>query len=426
MDIIFKKTKPSLQNRNSARLVLNKYFINKLNLDKIQTNCPSILSNSQNRKNHNFVLTVKKSPKNIIKEYSVENKNSKNNFEITKYNNKNKNNITPYRNVNNIGTQSTTNSFLSKKSIDNNSYILFKNYLFGNDVLLPFQSLNDLQNSNVPHYTVNNFNKINELSSIKNKKQISIKNELNSLMKKKINKKINSVKLINRKINKSEEKKNLIFRRKEIEQISSFYLNNINTNHINDKLYNGIDKKNYSNKNVNNNFKAKQNYLEKIGTYTQLQEKNKNNRRIKLGNSNYIFNKNSIKKEKKIEPKIYNLINKKEDNNINIYNKIENKKNSLTYNLAKELIDNPNSFVYLLYNNIRSQKYDEEGKPRKLDLKQRFLDYKKDLNKLEQSTRFELFNLKKERAIGNEVNMKGKVISTNSFFNLAVMRGGDF
>ena len=60
---------------------------------------------------------------------------------------------------------------------------------------------------------------------------------------------------------------------------------------------------------------------------------------------------------------------------------------------------------------------------KKLDLKRRFLEYKKDLSKLEQNARFQLFNLKKERIIGNEINMKGKINSTNTFFDLAFIKG---
>ena len=72
-----------------------------------------------------------------------------------------------------------------------------------------------------------------------------------------------------------------------------------------------------------------------------------------------------------------------------------------------------------MFDKIKGRKFDEEGNLLKLDLKKRFSEYKKDLNKLEQKARFELFNLKKQRVIGNEINMKGRVISTNSFFSLA-------
>jgi hypothetical protein len=42
---------------------------------------------------------------------------------------------------------------------------------------------------------------------------------------------------------------------------------------------------------------------------------------------------------------------------------------------------------------------------------------------LEQNARFQLFNLKKERIIGNEIKMKGKINSTNTYFNLAFIKG---
>ena len=42
---------------------------------------------------------------------------------------------------------------------------------------------------------------------------------------------------------------------------------------------------------------------------------------------------------------------------------------------------------------------------------------------MEQNARLELYNLKKQRIIGNEISMKGKVISTNNQFNLASLRG---
>ena len=71
---------------------------------------------------------------------------------------------------------------------------------------------------------------------------------------------------------------------------------------------------------------------------------------------------------------------------------------------------------------IKNQEFDENGNIKKKALKKRFIEYKKDLNKLEQKARLELFNLKKQRVIGNEIN-KGRIISTNTFFNLAFSRG---
>ena len=102
---------------------------------------------------------------------------------------------------------------------------------------------------------------------------------------------------------------------------------------------------------------------------------------------------------------------------------IKNEKELLAYNKAKNLVNNPDSVIYALYQKIKKQKFDKDGNIKKSDLKKRFEEYKRDLNKLEQSARFELFNLKKERIIGNEINMKGKVNSANTFFNLDFIRG---
>ena len=77
--------------------------------------------------------------------------------------------------------------------------------------------------------------------------------------------------------------------------------------------------------------------------------------------------------------------------------------------------------MYLIYNKLKKQRLEEKNK--KLDLHRRFEEYKKDLKSIEQSARFEVFNLKKQRIIGNEVNMKGKIISTNTYFNLATVKG---
>ena len=93
-----------------------------------------------------------------------------------------------------------------------------------------------------------------------------------------------------------------------------------------------------------------------------------------------------------------------------VIEEFKNKKELLAYNKAKNLVNNPDSVIYALYQKIKKQKFDKNGNIKKLDLKKRFEEYKKDLNKLEEGVRFELFNLKKERIIGNEINMKGKIL----------------
>jgi hypothetical protein len=97
---------------------------------------------------------------------------------------------------------------------------------------------------------------------------------------------------------------------------------------------------------------------------------------------------------------------------------LDNKK-GLFLSKAKKLIDDPDSVLCLLYNKMKKTNYDEEKSKNKLSLKNQFIEYKKDLNKLEHRVRLELFNLKKQTAIGRENNIKGRIISTNTFFNLA-------
>ena len=394
MENIIRKGKQSYHNRNSSKLIFNNLLLNKLNLESIQSNYPSISSNSRSRKNSDIPISVKKNNKNIFKEYSIE-KNILKNIN-------NKNNLTPFKNDNYLPS---TNSFLNKKGEDNNSYIILKNYILGNDIILPLKSINDIENSKIPYYTINNFNKINTISPIRNK----------------------SIKLFNKKKNKKQLKKYLLKNKEKEFSNSNLNINDNNNNNLNNKLFNKNNMRNFSSKNLNNYYKQEQDYLNKIGIITQIKEKKKNNKTFEIGNSNFVMNNNDLKIKKKNNFNTYNILNKKKNIllNNNIYNNkiFEDKKISMAFNLGKKLINNPESVLYLLYNKIKIHKLNKEGNQRKYDLKQRFLDYKKDLNKLEQSARFELFNLKKQRAIGNEVNMKGKVISTNTFFNLAGLRG---
>ena len=268
---------------------------------------------------------------------------------------------------------------------------------------------------------------MNAINSIKNNEIIN-KIKSNSLNGKKIRKQYNTVKSFNMKSDKKEFKKKFFSKCKDKKQLSNSNFNNNDNINKNDKLFNDIDIKIFSYKNLNHNFKEPQKLLNKIDILTQLKKKNNSNKHFRVGNSYFMINKNSINKIKKNDFNINSLLNqdKKILKRINKKDeKYEDKKILQTINLGKKLIDNPNSILYLIYNKLRLQN-DEEGNLKKYNLKQRFLDYKKDINKLEESARFELFNLKKQRAIGNEVNMKGKIISTNSFFDLAVLRGGDF
>ena len=128
------------------------------------------------------------------------------------------------------------------------------------------------------------------------------------------------------------------------------------------------------------------------------------------------------KQSKKLNKKIYNYLNnnkdickRENDNN----NEIENIKESIAYDKIKNLIDEPNSLIYLMFNKMKKSNFKEMQNSKRYDLKKKIIEYKKELNKIEQRARLELFNLQKQIVIGNEVNIKGKIISTNTFFDLA-------
>ena len=352
-------------------------------------------------------LTPKKSIQNDIKEINSLNKCNKK--VINEY--KNNNNSMHHKNNNKKNYSSHKNSLLIKiKNKQNSSNVIFKRYELGNDIKLPFktiQNINYYDKSNMPYYTFNNYNRILSWSPIKSKsKDILLKT--NYFLTQKNNKKntSNSFKIFN-----SNKRKN---KKRNSEQRMIFSLNknsipNFNKNKNNGlNLYESIDINNYSNKNLNIPFKTQRNInKQKIELLSKLKNTSKKSKRLKLVKSAKFWPKKN-KKDKMLE---------------NFKNQgVGDVKESKTYNKAKILIDDPNSFVYLMYNRIKNQKFDDDGNIKKLDLKKRFIEYKRDMFKLEQKARFELFNLKKQRVIGNEIN-KGRVISTNTFFNLAFARG---
>lgn len=353
-----------------------------------------------------MLLTPKKSIQNDIKERNSLNMCNKK--VINEY--KKNNNSMYYKNNNKKKYSSHKNTLLINKNKHNNSNVIFKRYELGNNIELPFKTIyniNYYDKSNMPYYTFNNYNRILSWSPIKNKsKDILLKTNYLLTQKNNNKKTSNSFKIFN--ANKRKNKK------RNSEQRTIFSLNknsipNFNKNKNNGlNLYESIDINNYSNKNLNIPYKTQRNInTEKIELLSQLKNTSKKSKRLKLVKSAKYWPKKN-KKNIKFE----NFKNQE-------YRDI---KESKTYNKAKILIDNPNSFVYLMYNRIKNQKFDDDGNIKKLDLKKRFIEYKRDMFKLEQKARFELFNLKKQRVIGNEIN-KGRIISTNTFFNLAFARG---
>lgn len=281
------------------------------------------------------------------------------------------------------------------KNAGNFTNIVFKKYLLGNDIILPFNSIvnqfDDYSDSNRPFYTFSNYGNFKQLNSMS-----PMRTENRA-----VNKNISNFKL--------SCNKNITNKGRHSQKRIAF---GSNKNGL--SIYDSIEVKNCSYKHLNSKFKRR-NISRKIDSFSNLKKDLTNSKTPKLN----LSKKN--KKCKSFNLKIHKIFKGENKNILSENNKnegYESKKEIATYNIAKKLIDNPNSFVYLMFNKIKGHKFDEEGNPLKLDLKKRFNEYKKDLDKLEQKARYELFNLKKQRVIGNEIAMKGRINSTNTFFTL--------
>ena len=359
-------------------------LLNQLNLDVLKNK-----SHNKSKINKNSQLF------SSIKNIQNEKTNNKNNInEINEY----KTNTINYQNSNKIKYKSHSNLFTKNKKRKDN--IIFRKYLLGNDVVLPIKSIKDFENSNIPFYIFDKSDKMSSLSPIKNNNSKSI---LNSLIGDKYNHTCanfrSSKKLKN--IRVKSFKKKIFFYDKSSKSISSN--KNINTR-LN--LYDAIEENKLSNKNINKiYFKTIQNAKNKENDLFKCKNNNSNFKNMNLANSTSLSNKN------KDIPKRNNVENYKKD----ILDKIA----KIKYDKIRKLIDNPNSFLYIMFNKMNKQKFEDTEINNKLYMRKKFEEYKKDLNKLEQKARFELFNLKKERIIGNEINLKGRIISTNTFFDLA-------
>ena len=157
----------------------------------------------------------------------------------------------------------------------------------------------------------------------------------------------------------------------------------------------------------------------------QFSQNNSSNiKSIKSINS---FIPNEIQSDKKADTNIktYNYINKSKSiykNETNKNKETEDKKDEkerIVYDKIKKLIDEPSSFIYVMYNKMKRSKLRQIDNLKKISLKNKIREYKKEIVKLEQKARYQIFNLKKQVAIGAEDTIKGKIISTNTFFDLA-------
>ena len=415
--LYFHYPKGSNKNNESSKLIFNNYILNKLNFDDI--------SPIKKKISNKIFLKSDRAHHNEIKDLKVHNYQDKNNYNNSTQKEKEKNFISNYK----IRPKSYKNLSLENLT-KKDTYIILKQFLLGKDVILPCNSVNNLQELNKKLIEINSYNHKTIFTPNKKKKSnpLKISNISMKLNVSPDNSNNFEANIINNKRANRSRRKNIIQRKNN----SHNYINNQritlvnskNINKFNENLYKTLDinifPKNIQNR--NSYFKIHQNLTESIDSlkkgkkYSLSKDSKypflKNNSRNKMKNNAFKIRTNNINNN------INDFIDLKDNYNSE---RNEKEKDNSTYLLAKKLIENPNSFMYLIYNKLKKQRLEEKNK--KLDLHRRFEEYKKDLKNIEQSARFEVFNLKKQRIIGNEVNMKGKIISTNTYFNLATVKG---
>ena len=145
----------------------------------------------------------------------------------------------------------------------------------------------------------------------------------------------------------------------------------------------------------------------------------------------------AIQNNKKLEEKIIKFkINKKKEkllsfsnpvysrtiNKISNPNKKKEKKHKELNNFSKReinLLDNPNSLLYQLYHG--SKEIEKTiGDYKAINREQKIKEYKKYIKKDEEEAGKQLYLLKKDIHIGDQEKISGRIISSNTFFDLKI------
>ena len=399
--------KQTIHRSMNSKHFFDNSILNQLNIEEIKKNSHYNLNTSID-KNLKHLLTPNKKAKNEVKT---------NNYDkiIQEYiNNDNEIYFKDNKKVKSIKNINSSNNLLKK----NNLKVLYKKYLLGNDVILPLKTINDVEKSNIPYFLYNNSKNITLFNPLKNKIGISqkvLKNQksyktiytLGSSNKEKKNERIEKYKkklflelkdsshrLINSNNNKQNNEFNLY--------ASVNLLNNSKKEkYFKTRKFSDINRT-YFNKNISPNKKPKKENISLFPINKNIYLKTNYNRKENdfCINSNENTFKDELKNNKETE-----------DNNKDI--------NIKKFNKLKNLIDEPCSLICLMYNKMKNSKINEMANFKKSNLKQKICECKKDINKLEQRARYQIFNLRKQVVIGNENKIKGKIISTNTFFDLA-------
>ena len=390
--------KEANQKSKESKNIFNNCLLSKLNLKDL-TNNPQYITESDAERNVKNILKTNSNNKNYFKK------------DINEYSNNpiNKDNHTQTstRNIN-------SSKYLIKKK---NLKILYRKYLLGNDVILPLKTVNDVESSKIPYYLYDNSKNITLFSPTKNKLKMSSKSLLHKSYKTYYT--TQSSKKTVKKRSQEKYKKNIFLNFKD----SNYSSINSDKNRDNKKfnLYSSINLNNYSKNDLI--FKSNKNFnINKSQFIKNISQNTNSNKEINLffpiersisSSKRNIYNNTNYKRFN------YQINNKNNKNEINKCKDIDEKKKRYSYNKIKNLFDEPCSLINLMFNKMKNSKMTEMENQKKLNLREKILEYKKELNKLEQRARIQIFNLRKQVAIGHEDMIKGKIISTNTFFDLA-------
>ena len=251
--------------------------------------------------------------------------------------------------------------------------------------------------------------------------------------------------LSNKKIGNMKKRKSLSIISNNINSNKSYKYKNKSTNNFN--LLSDMQRYKY-----NNNIKRKKLFTYNFNKDTQsihcstiiFKKKNKSTYHRTYDSTDFLNLLNDSEKSRNLKDnknknlKKYYILNKSRTKNMNNkYNKSSNviknldinqKKREHSYNnnffinlnntnlnIKKKLIDSPDSIFYYIYNYIHEKNNTDYLEQKiyfsKINMIKKFRHYKKDLEKLEQRTNFEVFNLKRQIIPGQDSKLPKKILS---------------
>ena len=283
-------------------------------------------------------------------------------------------------NTNEYKKNKTFSGIERQKNYYNNSYSEIKRIKKRNSYLINNKYLYINKFNKNKNKSSNNFNFILDSKKNKNKNKKIFKLKQNSLLTYNFNKDIQKL-----------HYSTIIFKKKEI----------------------------IKNKNIVNLKNLENNFTNLITDYSYKTKNNKNLRKdlIKRNTNQKLNFKSTISNKMDISEKDERNIYKTKSDNNNLYDnnvlkKIKSKTNS---KICHKLIDSPDSMFYYIFRLIKDKQNEDNLKQKiyysKLDMTKKFRYFKKGLEKLEQRTNFEIFNLQRQIIPEQETKLTKKIIS---------------